>query len=101
MKVSDLELRLLNRLRGAGKPATAAGIDLGTTKSCIAYAQHDPDANTLECRCIGFERSDGTRSVALPSAVAQQGDRRLFGAEALALLGHLRKASRGQVPGRC
>lgn len=95
MKVSDLKLRLLNRLREVGKPATSAGIDLGTTKSCIAYAQYDPEANTLECRCIEFERPDGTRSVAFPSAVAQQGERRLFGAEALAL----RKAA-GVRPGR-
>ncbi len=85
MKVSDLKLRLLNRLREVGKPATAAGIDLGTTKSCIAYAKYDPDANTLDCRCVEFERPDGTRSVAFPSAVAQQGEHRLFGAEALAL----------------
>jgi molecular chaperone DnaK (HSP70) len=85
MKVSDLKLRLLNRLREVGKPATAAGIDLGTTKSCIAYAQYDLEAGTLDCRCIEFEQPGGTRSVAFPSAVAQQGDRRLFGAEALAL----------------
>lgn len=85
MNVSDLKLRLLNRLKEAGKSATSAGIDLGTTKSCIAYAQYDPGANTLECRCIEFERPDGTRSVAFPSAVAQQGECRLFGAQALAL----------------
>ncbi|MGH8190232.1 MAG: Hsp70 family protein [Rhodanobacteraceae bacterium] len=85
MKVSDLKLRLLNRLREVGKAATSAGIDLGITKSCIAYARYDPDANTLDCRCIEFARPDGTRSVAFPSAVAQQGERRLFGAEALAL----------------
>lgn len=85
MKVSDLKLRLINRLREAGKPAIAAGIDLGTTKSCIAYARYEPEHDTLDCDCIPFERPDGTRSVAFPSAVAQQGERRLFGAEALAL----------------
>ena len=85
MQVSDLKLRLLNGLREVGKPATAAGIDLGTTKSCIAYARYDPDAGTLDCRCIEFDLPDGTRSVAFPSAVACQGERKLFGAEALAL----------------
>lgn len=84
MKDSDLKLRLLNRLRAAGKPAIAAGIDLGTTKSCIAYARFDAAANTLDCYCLPFYRPDGTRSVSFPSAVAQQADQRLFGAEALA-----------------
>jgi len=95
MKVSDLKLRLLNRLRAAGKPAIAAGIDLGTTKSCLAYAQYDPQKDTLECACVPFERFDGTRSVAFPSAVAQRGDERLFGAEALAL-----RRTRGILPER-
>lgn len=85
MKVSDLKLRLLNRLRAAGKPAVSVGIDLGTTKSCLAYAKYDPKANTLDCSCVPFERPDGARSAALPSAVAQQGGQRVFGAQALAL----------------
>ena len=85
MKVSDLKLRLLNRLRAAGKPAVAAGIDLGTTKICIAYAQYNPQKDTLECACVPFERPDGTRGIAFPSAVAQRGDERVFGADALAL----------------
>ncbi|HWG09924.1 MAG TPA: Hsp70 family protein [Rhodanobacteraceae bacterium] len=95
MKASDLKLRLLNRLRAAGKPAVAAGIDLGTTKSCIAYAQYDPKKDTLECACVPFERPDGTRSIAFPSAVAQRGDERVFGAEALAL-----RRTRGILPER-
>jgi molecular chaperone DnaK len=85
MAVSDLKLRLLNRLRAAGKPAFAVGIDLGTTKSCLAYAQYDPRTNDLDCRCVPYERPDGARSIAVPSAVAQRGDARLFGAAALAL----------------
>ena len=36
MKVSDLKLRLLNRLR-----------EVGTTKSCIAYAKYDPDGRQV------------------------------------------------------
>ena len=83
--VSNLKLRLLNRLRAVGKPAIAVGLDLGTTKSCLAYAKYDPGENTLDCRCVEFERPDGTRSAVFPSAVAQQGDRRVFGAAALSL----------------
>ena len=85
MKVSSLKLRLLSRLREKGKAAIAVGIDLGTTKSCIAYAQYDRQAYTIECRCIDFARPDGTRSIAFPSAVAQRGGERLYGAGALAL----------------
>lgn len=85
MQVSSLKLRLLGGLREKGKAAIAVGIDLGTTKSCIAYAQYDPEANTLDCRCIDFARPDGTRSIAFPSAIAQRGDERLYGADALAL----------------
>jgi molecular chaperone DnaK len=85
MSVSDLKLRLLNRLRAAGKPAIAVGLDLGTTKSCLAYAKFDAKQNTLDCQCVAFERPDGVRGAAFPSAVAQQGERRVFGARALAL----------------
>jgi tetratricopeptide (TPR) repeat protein len=83
--VSDLKLRLLNRLRAAGKSAAATGIDLGTTKSCFAYARYDARANTLDCRCVEFARPDGGRSAAFPSAIAQLGELRTFGAPALAL----------------
>ncbi|MBS0590379.1 MAG: tetratricopeptide repeat protein [Proteobacteria bacterium] len=84
MTISNLKLRLLNRLHAAGQPASAIGIDLGTTKSCLAVAKYDPKANTLDCQCVEFERPDGTRNLAVPSAVAQVGGRRLFGAAALA-----------------
>ena len=42
MTRSDLELRLLNRLRAHGKAAVALGVDLGTTKSSVAYVLAAP-----------------------------------------------------------
>jgi len=87
MKHSDLELRLLNRLRTHGKAAVAIGIDLGTTKSSVACAHFDPESGTLACECLRFPQSDGTERVAVPSVVALDGERPVFGAEALAFRG--------------
>ena len=65
VKESDLKLRLLNRLRAAGKPAVSVGIDIGTTKSCLAYVTYDPKANTLDCVCVPFEQPAGQRRRAM------------------------------------
>ena len=70
MNRSDLELRLLNRLRTQGKSAVALGIDLGTTKSSVACAYFDAESATLSCECLRFAQSDGTERVAVPSVVA-------------------------------
>ncbi len=74
----DLELRLLNRLRAQGKAAVALGIDLGTTKSSVAYAHFDPETGKLSCECLRFPQVDGTARVAVPSVVAVDGERTLF-----------------------
>lgn len=88
MNHSDLELQLLGRLRAKGKSATALGIDLGTTKTAVAFAQFDADAGTLRCECLKFAQNDGTNRVAVPSAVAITADgSTVFGAQALALRG--------------
>ena len=89
MNRSDLELRLLNRLRAQGKSAVALGIDLGTTKSSVACAYFDAESGTLSCECLRFAQSDGTERVAVPSvvAVAADGEDAVFGVEALAQRG--------------
>lgn len=87
MHLSDFEQRLLERLQAKGKSAVGIGIDLGTTKSCLAYAAYDPVKRELRCECAPFEQSDGALRTALPSAVAVDGDHTWFGAEALAKRG--------------
>ena len=54
MQHSDLELRLLNRLRERGQAAVGLGIDLGTTKSSVAYARFDPVTGEVRCDCLRF-----------------------------------------------
>ena len=87
MNHSDLELQLLGRLRAKGKCASALGIDLGTTKSSVACAHFDADTGTLTCECLHYPQADGTSRVAVPSVVARDGERTLFGAQALSLRG--------------
>jgi|CXWL01.1.fsa_nt_gi molecular chaperone DnaK (HSP70) len=94
MNPSDLELRLGTRLRERGESflprsesVVGLGIDLGTTKTSVAYARFDPASGKLECECVRFNQADGTARVGVPSAVAitEQGAR--FGVAALALRG--------------
>jgi hypothetical protein len=87
MNRSDFEQRLLDRLRASGRPVAALGIDLGTTKTCVAVAAYDPRSRRLRCECLPFEQPDGTMRAAVPSAVAIEGARTLFGADALAKRG--------------
>ncbi len=87
MNHSDLELQLLGRLCAKGKSAVGLGIDLGTTKSSVAYANFDADAGELTCRCLRFAQVDGSLRVGVPSVVATNGDTTLFGAAALARRG--------------
>ena len=72
MNHSDLELQLVGRLRTKGQSAVAIGIDLGTTKSSVAYAHFDADAGTLTCECLRYPQSDGTSRIGVPSIVAWQ-----------------------------
>lgn len=95
MRHSDLRERLLARLRATGHRAAALGIDLGTTKSCMAYADFDPDTGTLRCECVRFPQPDGGLRAAVPSAVAIDAGRTYFGAEALA-----KRGQRGFLPER-
>lgn len=92
MSRSDFHDRLLDRLRAAGRKAAALGIDLGTTKSCVAYADFDPVSGELHCECVKFPQHDG---VAVPSAVAIDSGRPIFGADALA-----KRGQRGFLPER-
>jgi molecular chaperone DnaK len=87
MNRSDFEQRLLDRLRASGRPVAALGIDLGTTKTCVAVAAYDPRSRRLRCECLPFEQPDGSTRAAVPSAVAIEGARTLFGADALAKRG--------------
>lgn len=95
MNHTDLHQRLLERLRAAGRKAVAFGIDLGTTKSCVAYAAFDPDTGALQCDCIRYRRPDGSMLASVPSVVALEHGRVLFGAEALS-----RRGQKGFLPER-
>lgn len=95
MTLSDFRERLLNRLRAAGRKVTALGIDLGTTKSCVAYAQFDPRSGGVQCDCLGYRRSDGSVHASVPSVVAVDSGRVLFGVDALS-----RRGQKGFLPER-
>ena len=83
----------LNRLRRAEMSSMALGIDLGTTKSCVAYAMYDAEFDTFTCDCFEFEGPIGDGGVAVPSAVAVQEGRILVGEEA-----RTRRGERGFLP---
>ena len=49
----------------------AVGIDLGTTKSCLAVANYDAETDTLTCACLPFpEPGLPGQPIAVPSIVA-------------------------------
>ena len=54
MKESDFQQRLLQRLKGTRRAGVGLGIDLGTTKSCVAYAAYDPKLRELRCECVAY-----------------------------------------------
>lgn len=84
----DFAGQLKQRLQAANRKVAAIGIDLGTTKSCIARASYDPDSDTLRCECLPLPQVDGSLRVGVPSAVAVGRDgREFYGAQALAKRG--------------
>ncbi|WP_330945899.1 hypothetical protein [Thermomonas sp. LB-4] len=84
----DFADRLKQRLQAANRKGAAIGIDLGTTKSCIARASYDPASGELLCECLPLPQADGSLRVGVPSAVAVGRDgREFYGAEALAKRG--------------
>ena len=84
----DFADRLKQRLQAANRKGAAIGIDLGTTKSCIARASYDPASGELLCECLPLPQADGGLRVGVPSAVAVGRDgREFYGAEALAKRG--------------
>lgn len=87
MNQSEFEQRLSGRLRATDRAVLGLGVDLGTTKSCVAFASYDPKSRQLRCECVRYAQPDGSLRAAVPSAVAIDGGRTLFGAEALAKRG--------------
>ena len=95
MQQSDMQLRLLSRLRQRGLPAMALGVDLGTTKTSFAVASFDPATGAVSCDCLRFLQADGTHRIGVPSAVAVTDQGPVFGLAALSLRG-----SKGMAPER-
>ncbi|MBS0382339.1 MAG: Hsp70 family protein, partial [Proteobacteria bacterium] len=79
----DFLASLEKSLRRGKRRLAAAGMDLGTTKSCMAIASHDPDGGGLRCENIACD-GDGLPPgvIAMPSVVAIDGERTLIGHEA-------------------
>ena len=63
------------------------GIDLGTTKSCIAVAGTSPQTGVLLCEMVDLAGSPGCRGPVLPSAVAITSNGWRFGEDAMRLRG--------------
>jgi molecular chaperone DnaK len=93
MNRSDFEQRLHEALRGSPRRVAAFGIDLGTTKSCMAFATYDPASRELQCECLRYEAPLSHDAIGVPSAVAVEQGRVLVGAEALA-----KRGQRGFLP---
>lgn len=66
-----------------GSEGEALGIDLGTTKSCMAVARFNPLSGALECKLVHINGPKGQSTIAVPSAVALDQGRVLVGADAL------------------
>lgn len=74
----------------AATPRTSGvgiGIDLGTTKSCIAIAGPDPKTGAVRCELVDLAGSPGCRGPVLPSAVAITSNGWRYGEDALRLRG--------------
>lgn len=85
------------RLAAGGAPASAAGIDLGTTNSAMAVARIDAaGAISVECLRAGAA-DDPTAPVAIPSVVAIEGERILVGREARQLLATRIESAQGKT----
>lgn len=71
--------------REASMNTSGIGIDLGTTKSCIALARRVGDGETVEL--VDLSGAPGCRGTVLPSALALVGNELVYGDEALAVRG--------------
>ncbi len=95
MTRNSFRQRLQAKFESAARDGEAMGIDLGTTKSCIAIARYDADTEELNCECVGIE-DDGKTRIAVPSAVALEQNRVLVGVRALE-----KRGQPGFLPERC
>lgn len=79
--------------RGAG--GTVLGIDLGTTKSCVAVAEYESESKRLKCSIFHFKDANRKTAVSIPSVVALDHGCRLVGEEALE-----KRGKKGFIPER-
>ena len=83
---------LLSALRAGGQPVTALGMDLGTSKSCLAVASYHPVSDKLTVECVPYRDADERVAViAMPSVVALEGDAVLVGRAAKREIGKHRR----------
>lgn len=79
-------------LRASGQPVTALGMDLGTSKSCLAVAAYDPASDQLTVDCVPYRDADERiAAIAMPSVVAVDGDDVLVGRVAKREIGKRRR----------
>lgn len=86
--------RLRVKLESDARSVSAIGVDLGTTKSCVALAAYDADAHETACECVPFpEPGIPGAPVAVPSIVAVKNGEVAIGHAAKRLIGR-----RGYTP---
>ena len=80
--------RLRLKLEADGDCVSAVGVDLGTTKSCVALAAYDADAHETDCECVPFpEPGIPGAPIAVPSVVAVKNGEVAIGHAARRLIG--------------
>lgn len=80
--------RLRHKLEADGDCISAVGVDLGTTKSCVALAAYDADAHETDCECVPFpEPGIPGAPIAVPSVVAVKNGEVAIGHAARRLIG--------------
>lgn len=88
--------QLRSKLAESGCTVSAVGIDLGTTKSCAAVAEFDPDTGEITCECVTYPEPGVPGSpVAVPSVVAVKDRETFVGHSARRLVG-----KKGFIPQR-